>query len=123
MHKKYAKALFDLIKDKSEAEVEKTFEDFLRYLKEKQKIKLLPKIMAELEKLYQKAAKSAPKLYIAKEEDAEKVAKKAEAFALAKTVIVKDPEIIGGFKIKTKDFIFDASFKRYLLDLYETLRK
>ncbi len=123
MHKKYAKAFFDLIKDKSEAEVEKTFEEFLRYLDEKKKSKLLPKIVAELEKLYQKAAKSAPKLYIAKEEDAEKVAKKAEAFALAKTEIVKDPEIIGGFKIKTKDFIFDASFKRYLLDLYETLRK
>jgi F0F1-type ATP synthase delta subunit len=123
MPKKYAKALFDLIQDKNKDEADKTVADFLRYMEAKNKTKLLPKIVLEIERLYKKASKSAPKIYLVKEEDSDKAIKKAESLGAYNPQIEKDASLIGGFKIKTKNFVFDASYKKYLLELYESLRK
>ena len=122
MHKKYAKALFEILKDASESELTEKFSAFVEYLKKSGKAKLLPKVLAELERILQKEAKDAPKVYFAKGSDESKAMEVAQKLSIDSPELVKDEKLIGGVKVKSGSKLYDASYKKYLLDLYDALR-
>ncbi len=120
MHKKYAKALFELLK--SSENTDELISRFFDYLKQKGKIKLLPRITFELERLIEKEKKTSAKLIIASEKFKKQAEKTAEMLGLDSYEIKLDESLVGGYQVKSKDFIWDASFKAYLLQLYNKLK-
>ncbi len=124
MHKKYAKALFDLLLKADKDKQDKVIKNFVELLKAKGKVKLLPKVLFELGKLYEKHEESMPHIYYTKDSDLKAAKEKLAVLELSNTPVkeVKDQQLIGGFKIKSKNFVFDASYKKFLLDLYDKLR-
>jgi len=122
MHKKYAKALFEILKGASESELADKFSAFAEYLKKSGKAKLLPKVLRELERILQKEAKNAPKVYFAKDADESKAKEIAQKLSIDSPEFVKDEKLIGGVKVKSGTKLYDASYKKYLLDLYEALK-
>ena len=122
MHKKYAKALFEILKDASGSELDQKFSAFVEYLKKTGKAKLLPKVLHELERILQKEVKNAPKVYFAKDTDESKAKEIAQKLSINSPELVKDEKLIGGVKIKSGTKLYDASYKKYLLDLYDALK-
>ncbi len=120
MHKKYAKALFELLQ--SSENKDELLSKFFDYLKQKGKIKLLPKIVLELERLIEKKEKASSKIIVASEKFKEQAEKAAQMLGVDSSDIRIDDRLIGGYQIKSKDFIWDASFKAYLLQLYNKLK-
>ncbi len=122
MHKKYAKALFDLIQEKPE-DTKGILEKFKSHLERKAELKLLARTLKELEILLEKSEKSLPYIEVYSEDLKDKAEQKARSIKEDSYIIKVNKSLIGGYRIKTRDGkFFDASFKKHLLDLYNTLR-
>lgn len=122
MHKKYAKALFELLTQSKDAqEQDKVLDAFFVLLKKQNKEKMLHKIFFELQRLSAKLDKTAPKVKIASDKFRQAALEKAKTMGLDETSVTEDPSLIGGFRIDTGSEVYDASYKRYLLDLYNKL--
>ncbi len=120
-HKYYAKALLELIVQEPE-NYKQHLAALQDLLKRKGKEKLLPKISKELLKLLEKHSRRLPKVIIAKDKDLQKAKEKAEALGAKDANVFKNPNIVGGYIIKTRNFVYDASYRKYLLDLYNKLK-
>ncbi len=120
MPKKYAKAFFDLIKESDNKDEVVT--RFIAFLKSKSKLKLLPKVLHELEKLMEAESKLAPKIILGSEKAKSAALKDAEMLGVSEAQIIQDKKLIGGYKIKAQGFVWDSSYRRYMLDLYEKLK-
>jgi F0F1-type ATP synthase delta subunit len=95
-----------------------------KILQKKRKGYLLPKIFYKAEKAYKKKHKI--ELFLAQEHSRETIKKIEESFPYLfekkENVEIKlDKDLIGGFRIKTPNFLFKASVKDLLNDLKATV--
>jgi len=116
--KNYAQALKQALY--KEDDFEKIWQNFLMVLKKRGVLKLLPKILAVLEKdLNQKSERKL--LTIATEKDRENIIIKNN---IAPEVQVKvDNSILGGYRLESPGELLDASYKTKLLELYRAIIK
>ncbi len=120
--KEYAKALYELLTSaKSQAEQEKILEDFKEFLNKKSKKKMISKIFGELLRIYEKEEKRAPKIIVASEDFKEKSQELAKTYGVENPQTKINPNIVGGFIIKGRNFILDNSYKHHLLELYKKI--
>jgi len=113
---KLAKILISLAENKSQREKEEIVKNFLEILKQKKKIPLLNKILKEVKREIKKKEVS---LTVARKIDedafAQIKAKINEVFGKEKETKIKiDENIIGGFLVKSRDYLIDASIKGML---------
>jgi len=115
----YAQALYNSLrvsKNKSE-----TVDEFISILRNHGKMKALPTILKEIERLYAKEYSKEPILYIAKKEY------EATALKLLKEKISTDPIVkvndflIGGWRFVGANMLIDNSYKAALLKLYKQI--
>ncbi len=120
MEKSYAQALFQLIEGGMKphdalAQLRETLERHGRSA-------LLPKIGKAFQRLAEKAlAGKEVRLIVADEKDAKLAVKEAaEALELSDgdMRVCTDTSLIGGWRIETKELLMDASYKQYLLSVF-----
>lgn len=116
----WARVLAILLEGRSEGEQEKTITRLEDMLRLKKKDYLLPKILEETEKIFDKKIKI--ELTLAREvgKDVQDALKKklTELLGESKKIEMKiDESIIGGFVAKTENYLINASIKDYLNQL------
>lgn len=118
MEKAYAQALMRMIqKGKTPKEAVHALKDVLDV---RGRSALMPRISRAFEQLAARESKKNEEiLYVAKEKDAHRAMKEAGAPKDAR--VVTDPHMIGGWRLEGRGVQKDASYKRYLLDLYRTV--
>lgn len=120
-----AKALFLATQNKTIEEKTKIAENLLKFLRQKKKIYLLPEILNSYRKYLER--KKGILIFSRKfsKEILEKVRKTfKEILSESKSVQIKfDKGIIGGFILKTENFLIDASIKGYLKKISQSLKK
>jgi F0F1-type ATP synthase delta subunit len=109
-YKNYAKALFESFLEKDENEFDKFFENFIKELKNKDKIKLLPKILREVEKYIKLAKKKdITEIVLRNKDELEKFQEKLSAvskeFNLDELKIIENKNIVGGFILRNSKYI------------------
>lgn len=121
----FAKALFLAAQNKKEEEKKEIAKRFLVFLKKKNKIYLLPQII----KIYQEYLKKKEgEIFFAHHLDEKilmKIKEKLENF-LEKGTILKvkiKKELLGGFLLKTENYLIDASIKGLLEKIKSSLWK
>lgn len=112
----FAKILYIATRNEDEQEKERIVRKLTEFLKKKRKLHLLPRILESYER-YLKRKKGI--LVFARELDKEILKKTRDAFKnvlqeTEATEIKIDKNIIGGFIIKTENFLIDASIKGFL---------
>lgn len=123
--KYYALALALAIAGKSGRELDATLDRFFSLLKAKGHITILPHILRELERYtHLMSARDAVTITTPVPASAPHISEIQKSFAefgVGEGEIVKnlDTYLIGGFTVKSRDMRIDASYKRYLLDLYQ----
>ncbi len=122
MHKQYALAIYSLLKEKKFQNFEENLHSFFGRIKDKGKEKLLPGILRELERLFERENKSAPKIYIASDKFKSAAEEKAKEFGIENASFEKYETLIGGFVVRKSDFLYDASYKKWLLDFYKSMK-
>ncbi len=127
-YKIYAKALFEAFMEKEEKDFDKFFDNFIQDLKRKDRIKLLPKILKEVQKYIDLAKKQdITEIVLRNKDELEKFQEKLSAvskeFNLDDLKIVENKNIVGGFILRNSKYIWDKSYKKGLLKLYQRLVK
>lgn len=123
----YAQALRDLVRDTDVSKHAEISDTFVKVLKKKGHISLLPTILKEFEKYRMRDLDTKRViLTVAKNSDAEKYKDEAlnHVASLEKGdhIGVKvDKRLIGGFKLESGDMVVDGSYKRRLLNLYREI--
>ena len=121
----YAQILIEAFENNSD-----NFENFLKkfktFLEHKKEIKLLPNILKKVEFLLENQKKSGKSILILKnKKDLEKFKTKINQikteYNIKELEIKENKNIVGGFIIKTKNMIFDNSYKNSLLKLYKKM--
>lgn len=92
---------------------------FVEYIHARGYAKLLPRILAEYERLSQGAKESSTVVTLAKKRDLADILKANGIEEKAETRI--DETIVGGYTIETDSRFIDASHKNALIRLYQTL--
>ncbi|MHB8652041.1 MAG: F0F1 ATP synthase subunit delta [Minisyncoccota bacterium] len=125
----YAHALTAVAADTPEGKEDIRIQRFLSHVRDAGHIKLLPKIMYEIEKeIAFRQDKARVTFFLARSDDKERYhdAMIADAKVLGvdsnHATIAIDPHLIGGYMIKTRDRLFDKSIKHTLIDLYHRMR-
>lgn len=125
--KHYAHALFESLKECSEKERDRRFDNFQKLLKLNGHIGLLPKIKKYFEELYWKdQARRTVEITTAKEtteKERNSLLQKGEYKEVFDTTnkIIKysvDQNLVGGFKVQSRDRLIDTSYKAQLMRLY-----
>ncbi len=127
LERKYAQALYELVKNKSSDDINHIFSNFISLLKKRGHFSLLPKILKALKITKQKEDLNVIELKLVSENEKEKFKSKINEFKdyLGDDLTVKtslDKTIIGGFVIKTKNILIDGSYKKALMNLYNKFR-
>jgi F0F1-type ATP synthase delta subunit len=126
MPREYAQALFETIQSAQGAKETTAFVDRLvELLKCAGKVKLLPSILREYERLENKHKHERPVLTIARNSDATSAKKTAhEQFkdVLSDDALVQvDDTLIGGWRLSSRNVLVDRSYKAALLKLYRSI--
>jgi len=101
--------------------------NFFLFLVDKDRDYLIPSIIKQYERLYFELKNILPvEIFLARDFDDElknKLVKKLEETTGKKVIprFIIDPKIIGGFKIKIEDWVFDTTLKNKLDSLYQEL--
>lgn len=126
--KQYARALFELTKDKNKTEVKETIANFTKFLFKNNDAFKLDKILQEFTILCNKELlildaeiSSAHQLSRETEELLKEYLKKESTAKEIKTDLKVNKNILGGVIIKYGDKIFDASIKNRLNKLKQSL--
>ncbi len=124
----YAELLMKVLDKKEEADVSRRIEHFVKLLRTRGHEQLLPRIVREFERTILRARRKADVvLSVAREADRGMFAEKAKQVLSqtgrgnAQLREEVDGSLIRGFSVKGSDFEYDASARRKLLALYETL--
>jgi F0F1-type ATP synthase delta subunit len=109
-YKTYAKALFESFLEKNENEFDKFFENFIKELKNKKRINLLPKILKEVKKYIELAKKKdVTEIVLRNKGELEKFQEKLSAvskeFNLKDLKIIENKNIVGGFVLRNSKYI------------------
>ncbi len=128
--KKYAEALFLSLEGKNKEEIADILDNFINLLSEHNQLALIRKIIYYLENIYEKESIVCPvsietRYKLSKENEAE-----IRHFLSTKTKGAEiqwqekiNPEILGGFILRYKDKIYDASFKNQLNQFKKEINK
>jgi F0F1-type ATP synthase delta subunit len=113
----WVKALLAIMEENDNQKLIKVAKNLAAILKRKKKSYLLPKIAQKLEKAYLK--KNKMELFLAKNHSPmilKTISQKLlEIFGKEKNIsTVVEEDLIGGFKVKTNDFLVKASIKDFL---------
>ncbi len=115
MEKLYARALMQTIENGlSPSEAMKSL---VVILKRQGRLALLPKIGSAFRRLAEARRAASPRLFIARDKDAAH-AKKASGSSTAEVIL--DNTLIGGWRLEGGNEVIDRSFKKYLLDIYNS---
>ncbi|MBI3671640.1 F0F1 ATP synthase subunit delta [Candidatus Azambacteria bacterium] len=129
LEEKYAKALYELAKDKTENEKKKLFLNFVGLLQKNGHHSLMGKILKSYEKIsIEKNISDSVELVVAdlkfKEQYKKEIKNNKEYIdAKAEMNVVEDGSIIGGFILRSKSVVIDGSYRKALLDLYNNFIK
>ncbi len=120
----YARALYEAEGTTGPANRAALFGNFVAALKRRGHGKLLPRIEKEYLKLIAQGKKNVIHVRVAREKD--RAAAQKSVAALSKkgeptAKIVVDSALVSGFMISGRDFRFDATGRRTLLELYKKL--
>ena|SRR3989344_772139 len=120
----YARALYETEGTTGTANRAALFGNFVAALKRRGHGKLLPRIEKEYAKLVAQGKKNIVHIRIAREKDRAAAQKSVAALSkkgepAAKTVV--DTALVSGFMVSGRDFRFDATGRRALLQLYKKL--
>jgi len=120
----YAKLLYGLAADKSQAEADVSVANFFRFLAKNRQTKLLPKIVGIFSGIWNKEkgiveaeVVSARKLEVSELQKIENRLKEKYPSKKAVLINIVDEKIIGGIVIRVKDEVTDGSISRTLSDL------
>lgn len=113
---RYTAALIRALDAADSKEHGKLVDNFIAHLKAQHHEKLLPRIVALLK---QQRAKHEVVLTVAQQKDIARAQKESGASKDIHTVV--DPRLIGGWHLKSKHTLTDASYKTALIDLYRTI--
>lgn len=124
----YAELLVKILAGRDGGDANRRVDHFLALLKSRGHEQLLPRIVREFEKVLERARRKGDiVLKVARAEDRGKfssAAKEVLAQAGRKGAQIReeiDERLIRGFSLEAGDFRYDASARRRLLALYETL--
>jgi len=119
--RQYARSLFELVADKSEAEAKKIIAQFIDFVQRRQDLNKADAIIAELERMYDEASGEARAELISARPLNESVKSKIAAYLEKRTGINKiilneenDPTLIGGFILRFNGLVIDGSVKNNL---------
>lgn len=122
--KQYAIALYEAVKDNGKKETEKTIDNFLALLKEKNDLGLVGKIFTEFEKYSLKQEGILSGEIVASHRIGEEIKKNISKKIIQRLDNKKikelnfkekmNKELIGGFKIRVDDILIDASIEGVL---------
>ncbi len=124
----YARALYEVIRDKSDSESEQTINKFLSDMKDRGQMALLPEILKEMPDAI-KATEGIEDVLIETAYDIDDQTVSAALRALGKNesevevTTAKNPELLGGIKVKGRDTVMDASLKGRLNMLREAFAR
>lgn len=128
-NKQLAQALYDLTDNKNEEEVKQSIESFVKKLQKTHKLKEAEDIIKKFEIIWDKKKGIIQAEIISarplKDTDLEKIKHFIKKKYQAKKVILKNeinPSIKGGFILKTREEILDASVKARFKKLDKTIR-
>ncbi len=114
----YAKALKKLLSEGFD--VNDAFANFIKVLKRRGAIGLLPKIVLQLESMEMREQAYKPTLSVARDSDFTMATKDAVVGVLPVEKVI-DKTLIGGYKIEQNGTLIDTSYKGVLLDLYRKI--
>ncbi len=128
MHQEFAQTLHTAYLEKNEKDFSEFFENFISSLKEKGMIKILPKVLREIESLEEKSKNDSKTTLILKDksifdEIKSELDKHSETFNLGELDIQEDEAMVGGFVLKDKKNMLDRSYKTALINLYNRMVK
>lgn len=116
--RQYAQALSTLT-ERSAQESDKYVDNLLKHLKKTGRMKLLPHIYTALLVDQKRREEARAVIEIATEKDRARAVAKATALPGLKDVrVVERPELLRGWRIRTKDMLIDSSAKNNLLQMY-----
>lgn len=123
----YAKTLHDYFSNHSEQESDAFLQKFYQFLEAKNEKSILKDVMKHVQKIDERAKAGTPTtLVVRDQEDAEKYRKIVESehadlfdFSAIETII--DENIVGGYQIMSETKMIDNSYKRKLIEMYNTL--
>ena len=123
MEQDYAKATYELIV--GGADIDATLTDLKKTLENKGHAKRYPAILRELHNLAERQERGGTTVIVARESDLSKYKSTIEALIKKNGLdldhqVVIDKTIIGGHIIENEDLRIDHSYKRKLLDVYES---
>jgi F0F1-type ATP synthase delta subunit len=117
---KYASAIYDSRK-KTGLDERAFFLAIEIALKKRHHENLVPQILRAYEKLASKKSSSDALVKIASHEDEKTAVAKARELGVENPEVKIDPLLVRGFSIEGRDFRFDASARRALINLYARL--
>lgn len=114
----YAQALMTLVeKGSSPKEAVRTIRE---HLSSKGGAALLPRVGRAFARLAEaRSARDGLTIVVAKEQDAARATKAAKPYLEGETPrVLVDSSLVGGWRLEGKGLLVDASFKKYLLEIY-----
>lgn len=97
------------------------FANLVTHLKAKGRMKLLPKILAELTALKARSRVSATTVEVASEKESDAALAEARALGFDASAALVNPSLITGWRARKGSTLVDNSGKRALLDLYRRI--
>jgi F0F1-type ATP synthase delta subunit len=124
--KQYAKILIE--EEKSQKDFSEFFNNFINFLKEKGGLKLLPKVLVEVENLVEQENRNNKTKIILKDKSflekyKKDISKLSDNFNIESLEVEENKNIVGGFILKNKKSKLDNSYKKKLLSLYGNILK
>ncbi len=114
MEKNYALALWKFVEKGNDPH--KAVHALSESLSKSGRATLMPRILGAFKKIAERnALQNQDKIFVAREKDAHK-AKEISGAPGAKVIV--DPTLIGGWRLEAGEKLVDASFKKYLLEMY-----
>lgn len=119
MEKAYALAIKSALR--KGVDEQKLGDSLIAHLKSEGRVKLLPRILAELKKLEATAATLSPTLEVASEAEVVAATAEAKAEGIATDKVTVNPNLVKGWRARSGSTLIDRSAKRALIDLYRRI--
>lgn len=119
--KEYARAIYEVRKEARTNDGE-LIGSIVVALSRRRHEKLLPRIAEEYARIEQEAGKDAILIRAASEQEAHRgLSKLRDLGIIGAARMLVDPTVVKGYVLEGKDFRYDASARRALVDLYKRL--
>lgn len=126
MHQEFAQTLYSAYTEKNEQDFSDFFQNFISSLKEKGMMKILPKVLREIESLETKSKGDSKTTVVVKDKNVlddikTELQKYSDNFNLENLEVKEDKTMVGGFVLKDKKNMIDKSYKTALINMYNKM--